>query len=165
MCSQFTFHHKFRIDSGRAKILAGKDRLYSLWPWIPCMRIREIRKSLIWSDHVLHRTSKSGKRHQETVYMVDTQLAQRKGFKFYQTRSNALSSTIHSQIIVSRKWLWWNLKKLYRRRYASHFDHRKVQPKPKNQVRWDPCVDQNPLCVACWHLHMSKKIKQVREDP
>ena len=39
----------------------------------------------------------------------------------------------------------------------SHFDHRKVQPKPKNQVRWDPYVDQNPLCVACWHLHMLKK--------
>ena len=30
------------------------------------------------------------KRHQDTVYWVDIQLAQQKGFKFYQTRSNAI---------------------------------------------------------------------------
>ena len=30
------------------------------------------------------------KKHQNTVYSVDIQLAQKKGFKFYQTRSNAI---------------------------------------------------------------------------
>ena len=30
------------------------------------------------------------KRHQDTVYWIDIQLAQQKGFKFYQTRSNAI---------------------------------------------------------------------------
>ena len=30
------------------------------------------------------------KRHQDTVYWVDTQLAQRKGLKFYRTRCNAI---------------------------------------------------------------------------
>ena len=33
---------------------------------------------------------KEWKRHQDTVYWVDVQLAQRKGLKFYQTRSNAV---------------------------------------------------------------------------
>ena len=33
---------------------------------------------------------KTWKRHQDTVYWVDIQLAQQKGFKFYQTRSNAI---------------------------------------------------------------------------
>ena len=33
---------------------------------------------------------KTWNRHQDTVYWVDMQLAQRKGFKFYQTRSNAI---------------------------------------------------------------------------
>ena len=33
---------------------------------------------------------KTWKRHQATVYWVDLQLAQRKGLKFYQTRSNAI---------------------------------------------------------------------------
>ena len=33
---------------------------------------------------------KTWKRHQDTVYWVDIQLAQRKGLTFYQTRSNAI---------------------------------------------------------------------------
>ena len=33
---------------------------------------------------------KKWKRHQDTVYWVDIQLAQRKALKFYQTRSNAI---------------------------------------------------------------------------
>ena len=33
---------------------------------------------------------KTWKRHQDTVYWVDVQLAQRKGLKFYQTRSDAI---------------------------------------------------------------------------
>ena len=33
---------------------------------------------------------KKWKIHQDTVYWVDIQLAQQKGFKFYQTRSNAI---------------------------------------------------------------------------
>ena len=33
---------------------------------------------------------KKWRRHQDTVYWVDIQLAQRKGLKFYQTRSNAI---------------------------------------------------------------------------
>ena len=33
---------------------------------------------------------KAWKKHQNTVYWVDIKLAQKKGFKFYQTRSNAI---------------------------------------------------------------------------
>ena len=33
---------------------------------------------------------KKWKKHQNTVYRVDIKLAQKKGFKFYQTRSNAI---------------------------------------------------------------------------
>ena len=35
-------------------------------------------------------TEKKWKKHQNTVYWVDIKLAQQKGFKFYQTRSNAI---------------------------------------------------------------------------
>ena len=35
-------------------------------------------------------TQKTWKRHQDTVYWVDIQLALRKGFKFYQTRCNGI---------------------------------------------------------------------------
>ena len=40
------------------KIQAGKDRRYSLQPWIPWIKVTEIRKSLIWPNHVLHFTNK-----------------------------------------------------------------------------------------------------------
>ena len=43
------------------------------------------------------------KRHQDTVYRVDIQLAQRKGLKFYQTRSNAIILNDTLPAIVSRK--------------------------------------------------------------
>ena len=39
---------------------------------------------LAWYKHVVW------KKHQNTVYCVDIKLAQKKGFKFYQTRSNAI---------------------------------------------------------------------------
>ena len=45
---------------------------------------------LTWKHHVLHGTSRKWRRHQDTVCWVDIQLAQQKGFKFYQTRSNAI---------------------------------------------------------------------------
>ena len=45
------------------------------------------------------------KRHQDTVYWVDIQLAQRKGLKFYQTRCMQSSFTIHSQLTIYRKLL------------------------------------------------------------
>ena len=48
---------------------------------------------------------KTWKRHQDTVYWVDMQLAQRKRFKFSQTRSNAIILYDALQLIVSRKLL------------------------------------------------------------
>ena len=44
-----------------------------------------------WKHRVLHGASrKTWKKHQDTVYWVDIPLAQKKGLKFYQTRSNAI---------------------------------------------------------------------------
>ena len=39
---------------------------------------------------------KTWKKHQNTVYWVDIKFAQKKGFKFYQTRSNAITYLRHS---------------------------------------------------------------------
>ena len=62
MCNQFTFHHKVRIDTGRTKF-----------------------GTRLASYH-----QKKWKKHQNTVYCVVIKLAQQRGFKFYQTRSNAI---------------------------------------------------------------------------
>ena len=67
---------------------------------------------------------KKWKKHQSTVYWVDIKLAQKKGFKFYQTRSNAiiLYITAHSQLIVSRRLSWWKLEKSFTKKYMRHLD-------------------------------------------
>ena len=90
MCGQFTLYHKFRIDSGRTKFKQGTTDsiLYGVNP---------MDKDHT-DPHELHLTKprlasykqKKWKRHQDTVYWVDFQLAQRKGLKFYQTRCNAI---------------------------------------------------------------------------
>ena len=60
------------------------------------------------------------KKHRNTVYWVDVRLAQKKGLKFYQTRSNAITFTMHSQPIVSRILSRWKLEKSYTRKYMRH---------------------------------------------
>ena len=69
-----------RIDSGE-----DKDRRYPLGLWIPRTRNTKIRTSLTWPNH-----KQKWKVHVDTVYRVYIQFAQRKGLKFYQTRSNAI---------------------------------------------------------------------------
>ena len=56
---------------------------------------------------------KAWKKHQNTVYGVDINLALKEGVKFYQTRSNVSIFTKHSQLIVSRKLFGWKLEKSY----------------------------------------------------
>ena len=122
MCNQFTLHHKFRIDSGRTKFQQGQTDGIFLQPWIPCIRITKIRKCLIWPSHVLHRTS------HYTVRWVDIQIVQRKDWSSIKQDRTKLSSTIHSQFIVSRKQLRWILKKSYTRECICHFVHHRQFP-------------------------------------
>ena len=99
------------------------------------------------------------KRHQDTVYWVDFQLAQKKGFKFYQTRSNAIilyntlpancfskivvmesGEIIYERVYVSPRppptisftdnWM----KELDSEVAGSSKDTQRIQPKPKTQL-------------------------------
>ena len=98
------------------------------------------------------------KRHHDTVYWVDIQLAQRKGLKFYQTRSNAIilydtlpayciSKAIvmkSEEIIYQKVYVWprpppkisykdnW-MKELDSEVAGSSNDTQRIQPKPKTQ--------------------------------
>ena len=66
--------------------------------------------------------------HQDTVHWVDVQLAQRKGLKFYQTRSNAvivydtLAAYCISKAIVVKS------EESYTRKCMCHLDHRRRFP-------------------------------------
>ena len=62
---------------------------------------------------------KAWKKHRNTVYWVDVKLAQKKGLKFYQTRSNAiiLNKTLPAYCIPRAK-----LEKSYMKKYMNHLD-------------------------------------------
>ena len=89
MCNQFTFHHQFRIDTGRSKIEQKTDSIF-----LPVNPMDKEHKDLEKIDLEAPRLGRymhtAWKKHQNTVYWVDIELAQKKGLKFYQTRSNAI---------------------------------------------------------------------------
>ena len=73
---QFTFHHQFGID---ILTLDPLDKYHKDPDTIDLDAPR-----LAQSMH------KAWKKHQNTVYWVDIKIAQKKGLKFYQSRSNAI---------------------------------------------------------------------------
>ena len=64
------------------------------------------------------------KRHQNTVYRVDINLALKKGIDSGSIRHDRTPSffTRHSQLIVSRKLFGWKLEKSYAKKFLNHLD-------------------------------------------
>ena len=87
-CDQFTLHHEFRIDTRRTKFEQKTDSI--LHACGPTNKEHRDPSNIDLEHHVLHGTSRKWKKHQNTVYWVDIELAQEKGLMFYQTRSNAM---------------------------------------------------------------------------
>ena len=87
MCSQCTLHHKFRIDSGRTN--SSKEiRTVFFTAVNPVDKDHKDPHELdLTKPRLASYKQKKWKRHQDTVYWVDIQLAQRKRLKFCQTRS------------------------------------------------------------------------------
>ena len=76
------------------------------------------------------------KRHHDTVYWVDIQLAQRKGLKFYQTRSNAiiLYCTLPAYYCISKVVVMKSEEIIYQKAYVS------PRPPPKISCKDSCCV-------------------------
>ena len=67
------------------------DSQSSFYLWTPWTKTIRILTRSTWKHRVLHNTCKKAwKKHQNTVYWVDINLALKKGLKFYQTRSKAI---------------------------------------------------------------------------
>ena len=88
MCGHFALHHKFRIDSGRTKFKQGQTVFFTAVNPMHTNHQDPIQPDL--TKPGLASCKQKWKVQQDTVYWVDIQLAQRKGLKFYQTRSNAV---------------------------------------------------------------------------
>ena len=82
------------------------DRRYSWQPWIPCIRMIKIQLSLIWPNHVLNLTRKSVKCTKIHCIGSIYSLLNGKDWSSIKQDRTQSSSTIHSQLIESRKQLW-----------------------------------------------------------
>ena len=149
MRNQFTFHHKSRIDTGTDKIWA-KDRQNSFRLWILWTRNTKIRMILTWTHDVLHGTSrKSGEDIKTRCTGSIYNLLNRKDLSSIKQDRTQSSFMTHSQLIVARKLLWWNLEKSYTRKYMCHLGLlrrflvktigwknwiQQIQPKSKTQL-------------------------------
>ena len=137
---------------------------------------------------------KTWNRHQDTVYWVDMQLAQRKGFKFYQTRCNAIilydtlpvycilkvvvmesGKIIYEKVFVSPRppptiSLKDNgMKELYSEVAGSNKDTPTNPNKTKNPIikngETRGWIEIHPKLRVDAFKKMKKKIKQERRDP
>ena len=67
---------------------------------------------------------KKWKRHQDTVYWVDFQFAQRKGLKFYQTRCNAvILYNTHPVYCILKVDVMESEEIVYQKKFMYHLDH------------------------------------------
>ena len=87
MCNQFTLHHEFRIDTRRTKFEQKTDGIVHV-----CGSNEQgTQRSGPGMHRVLLGTSRKRGRNSKTLCIGSTsKLAQKKGLKFYQTRSNAI---------------------------------------------------------------------------
>ena len=98
MCNQFTYHHKFRIVPG-GQHLSDRQTVF-------CTSVDPMNKELRDPNIIdleaprLAWYKQKWKNHQNTVYWVDIKLAEKKGFKFYQTRSDAIILLRHSPSLL-----------------------------------------------------------------
>ena len=89
MCNQLTFHHQFGIDTWRSKFEQQTDSIFLLVD--PMNKNHKDANTIdLGAPRHAQYMHKAWKRHQNTVYWVDINLALKKGLKFYQTRSNAI---------------------------------------------------------------------------
>ena len=89
MCNEFTFHHQFRIDTGRTKFEQKTDSILSACESYVFF-FKDLEKIDLEGARLERYMHTAWKKHQNTVYWVDINLALKKGLKFYQTRSDAI---------------------------------------------------------------------------
>ena len=85
----FTFHRQFRVDTWRSKLEQQTDSILSAVNPMDKNHKDPDTIDLNAPRHAQY-MHKAWKKHRNTVYWVDIKLAQKKGFKFFQTRSNAM---------------------------------------------------------------------------
>ena len=117
---------------------SSRDRQTGFFTAVKSHAQESSRSNRAWSDHttscILQERGKGIKtRCAGKIYSL---LNVKDWSSIKQDRTQS-SSTIHSQLIVSRKHLWWNLKKSYTKKCMCHLDHsRRFPVKIIGRVIW-----------------------------
>ena len=82
--------YEFRIDTGRANFEQKTDSILSACGSLWTKEHKDPDTIDLEAPRLAQYMHKAWKKHQNTVYWVDINLALKKGLKFYQTRSNAI---------------------------------------------------------------------------
>ena len=111
MCNQFTFHHKFRIDTGRTKFEQQTDSILPACGSHGRKNIRILIRST-WMHRVMHNTCiKHGRNITTRCIGSTSNWLKRKGLSSIKHDRKLSFFTKHSHLNVSRKLLWWKLEK------------------------------------------------------
>ena len=120
MCNQFPLHHEFRIDTGRTKFEQKTDGILHV---CGSNEQRTQRSEIIdlEAPRLAWYKQKTWKKHQNTVYWVDITLAQKKGLKFYQTRSHSHHPLQYTPSLLYTRGLsrWKSGEIIYEKVYES----------------------------------------------
>ena len=107
MCNQFTFHHQFRIDTGRTNFEQQRDSI--------------ILTRSTWKHRVLHNTcTKHGRNIRIGCIGSTSTLLWRKDWNSFKHDRTLSFFTKHSRHIVFRKLFGWKPEKSKTRKYMRH---------------------------------------------
>ena len=131
MCNQFTFHHELGIDTGRTN-LSNRQTVFFLPVDLMDKEHKDLEEIDLEAPRLARYMHTACKKHHNTVYWVDSKLAQKKKLKFYQTRSNAiiLYNTLPAYCIP-KAFKMETGEIIYEKVYAS------LRPPPKISLRHD----------------------------
>ena len=137
---QFTFHHKFRIDTGRAEFEQKTDSIL-----FACGSHGQ-RTQRSWDNRPESTTSCSymqtaWKKTSEPGFFGSTSILHwRKDWSSIKHDRMLSFFTKHSQLIVFRKLLGWKLEKSYTRKYLRHLGF--LRRSPWNMTGWKNWVQK-----------------------
>ena len=125
------------------------------------------------ASRLAHYIHKAWKKHQNTVYWVDINLAQKKGWSSIRHDRTRSSFMKRSQLIVSRKVLGWKLEKSYSKKYTCHLGlHQRSPWNTTGKENWvqkmlddqkEKLLDKQK--VPNWSNQLQTQIMMERGDP
>ena len=141
MCNQLTFHHKFKIDTRRTQFEQKTDGILHVCGSYEQGTQRSGCNWFVQTSFCMVQSENVEKTPRHSVLGRFTACSTKKDLSSVKHDVTQSSFPIHSQLIVSRKLLWWNLGKSYTRKYLCHLNL--VQRFPFKIIGWKNWIQKS----------------------